>query len=167
MQEVKGTFLYYAQAIYCTMLTALSVIATKQAAPMATTLKNTNQFLDDDATNDKAVLTYKVSNMVLTVNSNASYLNEPQARSMAGEHFFMYTMFPSNNGMIHNTAQVIKAVMLSAAEVELGALYINAKFAAPIRHTIKKKKAAPNHQRRYEQTTQLHLVLEQTKSSQR
>ena len=74
-------FLYYAQAINCTMLTALSAIATEQAAPTATTLKNKNQFFDYAATNNKAVLTYKASNMVLAVHSNDSYLNEPQARS--------------------------------------------------------------------------------------
>ena len=46
------------------------------------------------------------------------------------------TTFLSNNGAIHNTAQVIKAVMSSAGEAELGMLYINTKFAAPIRHTL-------------------------------
>ena len=71
---------------------------------------------------------------VLTVHSNASYLNKTQARSRAGGHFFMSTntTFPANNGAIHNTAQVIKAVMSSEAEAEWDALYINAKFAAPI-----------------------------------
>ena len=49
---------------------------------------------------------------------------------------FSNTTFPANNGAIHNTAQVVKAVMSSAAEAELGALYINAKFAAPIWNTL-------------------------------
>eukprot|EP00804_Cyclotella_cryptica_P005837 CCRYP_000123-RA/>CCRYP_000123-RA protein AED:0.35 eAED:0.34 QI:0/0/0/1/0/0/3/0/533 len=34
--------------------------------------------------------------------------------------------FPQNNGAIHTVAEIIKAVMSSAAEAELGALYINA-----------------------------------------
>ena len=72
--------------------------------------------------------------MVLAIHSDASYLNKTQARSKAGGHFFMSsnTTFPANHGAIHNMAQVIKAVMSSAGEAELGALYINAKFAAPI-----------------------------------
>ena len=41
------------------------------------------------------------------------------------------TIFPPNNGAVHNTAQII-AVMSSATEVELGALFINAKQAAPL-----------------------------------
>ena len=47
------------------------------------------------------------------------------------------TTFPASNGAIHNTAQVIKAMMSSAAEVELGALYIDAKFAAPVWQMLK------------------------------
>ena len=36
---------------------------------------------------------------------------------------------PPNNGAILNIAQIIKAVMSSAAEAELRALYINAREA--------------------------------------
>ena len=116
------------------MLTALSAMAAEQGTPTMTTFKNTYQFLDYAATNNKSVLTYKVSNIVLAVHSDASYLNEPKARSRAV--MSSNTTFPANNGAIHNTAQVIKAVMSSVAEAELGALYINAKFATPIRHML-------------------------------
>ena len=120
------------------MLTALSAIATEQATPTATTLKNTNQFLNYAATNNEVVLTYKASNMVLAVHSDVSYLNKPKARSRARGRFFMSsnTTFPANNGAIHNTAQVIKAIMSSTVEAELWALYINTNFVAPIRHTF-------------------------------
>ena len=36
---------------------------------------------------------------------------------------------PTNNGAVLNILQIIKAVMSSAAEAELGALFINAKMA--------------------------------------
>ncbi len=36
---------------------------------------------------------------------------------------------PINNGAVLNILQIIKAVMSSAAEAELGALFINAKTA--------------------------------------
>ena len=76
--------------------------------------------------------------MVLAVHSNASYLHNPQARREGG-HFFMSsnTTFPANDGTIHNTTQVIKAVMSSAIEAELGALYISAKFVALAQQMIK------------------------------
>ena len=44
--------------------------------------------------------------------------------------------FPTNNGAVHTVAQIIKAVMSSAAEAELGALYINSREAVPIRHLL-------------------------------
>ena len=46
------------------------------------------------------------------------------------------SQFPPNNGTVLNIAQIIKAVMTSAAEAELGALYINAKKAVPMRITL-------------------------------
>jgi hypothetical protein len=38
------------------------------------------------ALQDKAILTYKASDMVLAVHSNASYLSEPKACSRVGGH---------------------------------------------------------------------------------
>ncbi len=43
---------------------------------------------------------------------------------------------PSNNGAILTISQIIKAVMSSAAEAKIGALYINCKEAIPARHTL-------------------------------
>jgi hypothetical protein len=50
--------------------------------------------------------------------------------------FFCYTNSddPPNNGAILNISQIIKAVMSSVAEAELGALYINARKAIPLCH---------------------------------
>ena len=41
-----------------------------------------------------------------------------------------------NNGAVLNIAQIIKAVMSSAAEAGLGALYINAREAVYIRQIL-------------------------------
>ena len=41
-------------------------------------------FLDYMESQEEAVLTYKASDMVLAVHSNASYLSEPKARSRTG-----------------------------------------------------------------------------------
>ena len=43
---------------------------------------------------------------------------------------------PHNNGAVLNIAQLIKAVMSSAAEAELGALYINTREAVPMRQLL-------------------------------
>lgn len=139
VQQVVGVFLYYGRAVDSTMLVALSAIASGQAAPTEETLNKTKQFLDYAATHPDAVLTYKKSNMVLAVHSDASYLCEPKARSRAGGHFFMSsdTKMPPNNGAVLTVSQIIKAVMSSAAEAELGALYINAREAVPARRLLK------------------------------
>ena len=42
----------------------------------------------------------------------------------------------ANNGNVVTISQIIKAVMSSAAEVELGALFINCRDAIPARHVL-------------------------------
>ena len=76
--------------------------------------------------------------MVLAVHSDASYLSEPSARSRVGSHFFCLTNTedPPNNGAVLNISKILKAVMSSASEAELGALYINAHEAIPMRHLL-------------------------------
>ncbi len=91
------------------------------------------------AIQEEAVLTFKASDMVLAIHSNSLYLSEPKARSHAGGHMFMSANddIPTNNGAVLNISQIIRAVMSSAAEAELGALFINAKTAVLMRHTLK------------------------------
>jgi sugar lactone lactonase YvrE len=76
--------------------------------------------------------------MILAVHSNAGYANEKKSRSRAGGHFFLSNNdnFPPNNGAILTIATIIIAVMSSAAEAELGALYINAREAVYLRQII-------------------------------
>jgi hypothetical protein len=69
--------------------------------------------------------------MLPTQHSNASYLCKPKARSQAGGHFFLSSDSDINNRDVLNLAKIIKAVMSSIAEAELGALYINACKAVP------------------------------------
>ena len=120
------------------MLVALSAIASEQARPTATTLHKVNMFLYYAATQEEVILTYHASDMVLAVHSDASYLSEKQARSRAGGHFFMSNNIPDppNNGAVLNIAQIIRAVMVSAAEAEIGAMFINAREAVPTRKTL-------------------------------
>jgi hypothetical protein len=103
-------------------------------------MEKVKQFLDYASTQENAVIIYKASDMVLAIHSDASYLSEPKARSRAGGHFFMSANEedPRDNGAgaVHTVAKIIKAVMSSAAEAELGGLFINAKMAVPIRTTL-------------------------------
>eukprot|EP00804_Cyclotella_cryptica_P014216 CCRYP_005644-RA/>CCRYP_005644-RA protein AED:0.47 eAED:0.47 QI:0/-1/0/1/-1/0/1/0/97 len=76
--------------------------------------------------------------MILSIHSDAGYLNKPNARSHAGGHHYLSEneTFPPKNEAIHNVAKIIKSVMSSAAEAELGALYINAQKRVEIRNIL-------------------------------
>ena len=90
------------------------------------------------ATHPDAILTYRKSDMVLVVHSDASYLSEPKARSRTGGHFFLSIdiLILTNNGAVLNTAQIIKTVMSSTAEAEMCAIFLNAREAIPARNTL-------------------------------
>jgi hypothetical protein len=123
-----GVFLCYSQAVNSTMLISLHTTASAQVEPTKNTMTQCQQFLDYAATHQNAIITYKKSDMVLVVHSNASYLSKRKVPSHASGHFFMSTNTanPEDNGTVLNLAQLIKTVMSSTAEAELGALYINA-----------------------------------------
>ena len=133
--QVTGVFLYYARAVDGMMLPALSAITSEQASPTENTMKKCKQFLDFAASHDDAVLTYRASDMVLAIHSDASFLHERNSRSRVGGHHFLSSNadIPPNNGAVLNISQIIKAVLTSAAESEMGGLYINAKYAVPQR----------------------------------
>ena len=114
-----------------TVLTPICAIASQLANPTKETLAHTNQLLDYLATQEDTVLTFNRSEMIMTVQSDASDLCKPKAKSQAGGHFFMSNnaKIPSNNGAILNIADIIKHVMTSATEAKLMALYIMAQEA--------------------------------------
>jgi hypothetical protein len=131
IQEVTGVFLFLAQAINGTILTLLSALASKKAAPTEATMETCLQFLDYTASQE--------DDIVLGIHSNASYLSKPKACSQAAGCMFMAGQeeIPTNSAPVLNILQIIRAVMSSAAEAELGALFINAKTAVSMRRTLK------------------------------
>ena len=136
--QVTGVFLFYARAIDSSMLPALSSIAAQQNAPTEKTMQRVKQFLDYAASQEEAIITFNASDMVLNVHSDASYLSENNARSRAGGHHFLSNAsdHAPNNGAVLNISSIIKNVMSSAAEAELGALFLNSKTAVPARKTL-------------------------------
>jgi hypothetical protein len=138
VQKVTGKFNWYGRAVDSTLLTPLSALASQQSKPTTKTMERVKQFLEYAATQEPAVLTFRRSGMVLAIHSDAGYLNEPNARSRAGGHFFLSEDVedPPNNGAIHNNAEIIKAVMSSAAEAEIGSAYQNARKGVEIRNIL-------------------------------
>ena len=76
--------------------------------------------------------------MILNIHSDASYLSETQARSrVAGQFFLGSTPVKGQsivlNGAIFILCGILKFVVASAAEAELGALFLNCKEGKIIR----------------------------------
>ena len=69
------------------------------------------------------------SKMILQVHADMSYISETKARSMASGHYFLGNNIKSGkpivlNGAIHTLCKII-GVVASAAESELGSLFLN------------------------------------------
>ena len=137
IQQVVGSFLYYARAIDMTILHALSEIASQQANPTERTLLRVAQLLDYMATNPNAKIRFRASDMILNIHSDASYLTATKGRSRAGGYFFLGSLPKEGNpiklnGNIDITCAILKLVAASAAEAELGALFLNTQEAKVI-----------------------------------
>ena len=130
--------MYYASSMDPTILTELGSIADQQANPTEKTMQKFNQLLDYAASHPDAVLVYQSSEMVLTGHIDVLYLYETKACSISGGHLFISqnTTFPPNNDAVFTIAKIIKAVMSSAEEAELGALLINYKESIPARQAL-------------------------------
>jgi hypothetical protein len=85
-------------------------------------------------THPNAKICYLASDMILNIHSNASYLSALHACSRAGGYFFLGSSPVGGdpiklNGTIHITCTILKLIAASAAEAELGALFLNAQEA--------------------------------------
>ena len=77
----------------------------------------------------------------LQIHTDASYLSEPKARIRAARHYFLGWIPQTNqpirlNGAIRTLCTVLKFVASSAAEAELGALFLNIKQGRVLRLTL-------------------------------
>ena len=121
-----------------TILHALNAIAAEQADPTERTMKRVRQFLDYMHAHQDAVICFYTSDMVLNVHSDVSYLAATRGRSQAGGYFFLGSV-PTNgkpiklNGNVAVTCAILKLVAASAAEAELGALFLNTQEARIMR----------------------------------
>jgi hypothetical protein len=139
IQKANGSVLYYARAVDPTVLMPLNDIATEQTKATEKTQAATNQLLDYLASHPDATIRYYASDMILHIHSNASYLSFSNPRSYLGGLFFFGRKSPEQdtlNGSILNVASVIKHVVASATESEVGPCFHNAQSGAPLTVTL-------------------------------
>ena len=94
--------------------------------------------LDYVATYPNDRILYRASNMVLAACADAGFHNKTKGHSRTGARIFLAKddPYPQWNGAILTIAQIIKFVMTSASEAELGALFITAQALVFIHNTL-------------------------------
>ena len=125
------------------MLVALGTLSSQQAQATTQTAQRLTQLLNYAATHPDATIRYRASDMILYAHSDASYLSEPKARSRVGGHFFLSNKptsdekpNPTLNGPVHTVSSIVRHVLSSAGEAEVGALYFNCKDAMMLRTAL-------------------------------
>ena len=138
IQDVVGTFAWYARAVDPTMAATMSSIASRQSKGIENLEKEIKQFLDYCATNPNAGVRFVASDMMLALHSDASYMSEPESKSRAAGIFFLGKQNNEsfNNGSIMALSKIIKHVMSSASEAETAAILYNCKEALPLRVSL-------------------------------
>ena len=86
-------------------------------------------------THPDAVVRFHASNMILYIESDASYLVLPQARSRVASIFYLSNATsgrPPINGAIQVIFKTLQNVVSSASEAETGGIFIGGQQAVPI-----------------------------------
>ena len=139
--KVIGSILYYVRSVDSTHLVALNTLASEHAHMTEKTIENMKHMLDYLATNPNETVRFYQSDMILNEHSNSSYLSAKNAKSRAAGHLFLGWQPDDKqpirlNGPILTLCTILKFVAASAAEAELGAMFLNAKEAKIIRLTL-------------------------------
>ena len=142
VQGIVGALLYYNQSVDNNLLVGLSAIGSQQAAATQRTNEAINQILDYCATYPADGILYRSSDMVLCAYSDAGFHNESKGRSRARAHIFLFEndAMPRWNGSVLTLAKIIKFVMSSASEAELGVMLITAQEMVAMRQTLQEIK---------------------------
>jgi hypothetical protein len=126
LQQLGGTLLYYARAVEPTLIMPVNVFASEQTKATAATADKTIKLLNYSTTHPETNLNYHVSDVILSIHRDVSYLSEREAKSRAGGFFYMGSNTDKanrlTNGAILIISTVLKHVMSSAAEAEICAV---------------------------------------------
>ena len=127
------------------LLVGLSSIGSQQAT--ATELKNEaiNQLLYYSDTHPADRIIYRSSDMVRCAHYDAGFHNKSKDRIRAGAHIFLSRNdpIPCCNSTVLILDQIIKFVMSSASEAELGSLFITAQYMVSMRNTLVRNEMSP------------------------
>jgi hypothetical protein len=135
LQVVIGTLLYYARAVDPAILTVVHALGSVQAKPTLDDMRKMERLLQYVSVHQNHGVRFHASSMQLMIQSDASYLCRPKARSVLGGFHYLGSI-DLINGPVFCTSKIISCVVTSAAEAELGAAFQNAQKGAQFRNTL-------------------------------
>ena len=125
LQEIVGSLLYYARGVDVTILPAVTHLSSLQSQPTQDVLMAAHRLLAYCARYPNNALRYHACDMILHIQSDASYLSRPGSRSVAGAIFYLANaQQPTQiNGCVNAFSSIIPSVVSSVAEAEYAALF--------------------------------------------
>jgi hypothetical protein len=115
-------------------------LASEQTQATAATAEKVIKLLNYCASHPEAKLRYHASDMILNTHSDASYISKRESKSRAGGFFYLGINIAIKNkltnGVILIISTILKHVMSSAAEAEIGSVFLNTKEAKFLRTTL-------------------------------
>jgi hypothetical protein len=102
-QQVVGSLLLYCRDVDPTILDDISALASQQSTAIEDTNTKLLRHLNLCASRPHSKIRYTARDMILNIHWDAGCLNDSEARSRAGEFFFMSSQ-PKNGEQQHNGA---------------------------------------------------------------
>jgi hypothetical protein len=138
VQQIVGVVLWYARGVDGTMLKAVNTVGSAQANPTEAVKAAALQILYYGHTYPNASITYRASDMILSIDADASYLGETGARSRAASTFKFVTLKDPDyeNGLIECISTIIPTIVTGAAEAEYAGLFIAGQTGLAYRYTL-------------------------------
>ena len=120
LQQRIGILLFYGRSVDMTLMVALSTLASGQGYGIETMARAMILLSNYCATHPEPVIRYKKSDIIIEIQSDASYLYNPKVHSRAGRHFFLMDNPKRGqpimiNGSVHVVYTIIRNVMSLAA----------------------------------------------------
>lgn len=145
LQKIIGTLLYYSRVVDPILLTVLNEITTQHTNDAKETAKAITELLHFCAIYPNASLFFSANDMVLHVDSDASYLSPSKARSKTGGNCYLNDLShnPTKeptiplrpNRPVFPVCHILRHIMVSAAGVEITALFKYGQEAVLLRNT--------------------------------
>ena len=138
LQIIIGSILYYARAVDATMLTAVCLLSSQQAAPTANTMRAAFRLLGYAKLHPNHCLVFKPSDMILRIHSDASYLNRNKSGSTAGGYHYLGTTDPEfYNGPVFCHCTLIPVKCQAVSEAEYAGVFCNGQVGVDGRNILR------------------------------